>query len=31
VAGAGMPGFDAIACVGRPFTASPPAVPPTGK
>jgi len=29
--GAGMPGFDAVACVGKPFTASPPAVPLTGK
>jgi hypothetical protein len=24
--GAGLPGFDAIGCAGRPFTASPPAV-----
>ena len=27
---AGFPGFDAIACVGGPFTASPPAVPVAG-
>jgi len=25
--GAGLPGFDAIGCTGKPFTASPPAVP----
>lgn len=29
--GAGIPGYDAIACIGKPFTASPPAVPVAAK
>jgi hypothetical protein len=29
--GGEVPGFDAVACVGKPFTASPPAVPVSGQ